>query len=225
MLELEVLMDRIRKKYTVEAIPLKIGDKVLKVLQIKDYEEYVAKLVEEGNVDALDLPFWAKIWDASLMLAYFMGTQPVAPGRKILEIGAGLGIVGIYAALHGHNVVISDINEDALLFAEANALMNGVRNASIRRIDWKDPVLPGSYDLIIGSEVVYDRESYPALVQFLKNGISKDGMIFLAKNAELNAPMFFAEMAGHFQFKQTTQTVTAEGEPRRIELYAIRLKR
>ena len=47
-----------------------------------------------GPVACLDLPFWAKVWEASFVLAYFLGRQPVVPGRRILEIGAGIGVVG-----------------------------------------------------------------------------------------------------------------------------------
>jgi predicted nicotinamide N-methyase len=224
MSELEELMERIKSKYTVEIIPVKVGDKVLKTLQIKDFEEYLAELVEKGEVGVLDLPYWAKIWDAGMLLAYFMGRQPVVLGQHILEIGAGVGIVGVYAALHGHRVTISDINEDALMFARANALLNGVPQVDVRRLDWNRAELPRTYDVIIGAEVVYDRESYPAMVQFLRKGIRPGGIIFMAKNAQLNAPKFFAEMSRYFEFKYTTQTISTDGEPQRIELYAIRLK-
>lgn len=222
--ELDSVMDMIGRKYSVDTVPLKIGNKTLTILQIKNYEEYVVELIEEKGSDIKDLPFWAKVWDSSFLLAYFLGKQPVVFGQRMLEIGAGMGIVGIYAALCGHRVTLTDINEDALLFARANALLNGVPQGQVRMLDWNAPDSTETYDVILGSEVVYDRPSYPALVQFLQKTLEPKGIIFLAKNAQLHAPLFFAELTKYFEFKQNTQTVKSSEGPNEISLYAIRPK-
>lgn len=221
---LDQLMAQIESKYTVETVPLKIGNKTLKVLQLKDFESYIESLVETQSVGIMDLPFWAKIWDSSFMLAYFLGKQPVVPGQRILEIGTGIGILGIYVALCGHNITITDNNEDALLFARANAFLNGCPEVDIRKMDWTDPGLFYPYDMIVGSEVIYDRNSYPALVKFLRKALAPEGIIFLAKHADLKAPAFFTELTKLFKFKQTIQTIRSDGEAQQIALYAIRPK-
>ena len=222
--ELDQLMEQIESKYRVETVPFKIGDKVLKTLQIQDYEEYLVELLEAKGVGIKDLPYWAKIWEASFVLAYFLGKQPVKEGRRILEIGAGVGIVGIYAALCGHRVTVTDINPDALLFAKANALLNGVSADIVQCLDWNDSNLSASYDVIVGSEVVYDRQTYPTLVHFLRSALAPGGMIFLAKNLSLHAPMFFAELAKYFELKHSVQTLRGGDEDEQVELYAIRPK-
>jgi 2-polyprenyl-3-methyl-5-hydroxy-6-metoxy-1,4-benzoquinol methylase len=223
-LNLDELMERIESKYSVEVNPLKIGDRTMKILQFKDFEEYIESYVESGSVGILDLPYWGKIWDASYVLAHFLGKQPVVPGQRILEIGAGIGVVGIYAALCGHNVTITDNNEDALLFAKASALLSGCPQVQVEMIDWADPGLLYPYDMIVGSEVVYDRQSYPLLVQFLRKALAPNGTIFISKNTELKTPTFFTELTKHFKFKHTTQKMRSNGETREIGLYAIRSK-
>lgn len=224
-IELDHVMGLIRQKYSVETVPMKIGDKVLKILQLQDFEEYVKTLIEEKGAKIGELPFWGKVWDASLLLAYFMGKQPVVFGQHILEIGAGMGIVGIYAALCGHQVTLSDNNEDALLFARANALLNDVPQVQVRLLDWTAPDLPQGYDIIVGSEVVYDRPSYPSLVRFLRRALAPGGMIFLAKNRELKASSFFEELTKVFELKENIQKVRTNEESLEIALYAIRPKR
>ena len=222
--ELDQLMVWIENKYAVDVVPLKIGDKVLKTLQIREFEEHLAELIELKAAGLMDLPYWAKVWDSSLLLAYFLGRQPVVLGRRMLEIGAGLGIVGIYAALCGHQVTITDVNEDALQFARANVLLNHVQHVEVNKLDWNDSTFEETYDVIVGSEIVYDRESYPALVEFLRRSLAPGGIIFLAKNAGLHAPNFFVELTKYFEFKQTTQTIQSDGESQQIILYAIRSK-
>lgn len=224
MTELDRLMDRIEGKYDVETAPMKIGEKVLSVLQFKDFEQYLVDLVEKQSLGILDLPYWGKIWESSFLLAYFLGKQKTNPSARMLEIGAGIGVVGVYAALCGHRVTITDINEDALMFAEANVLLNNAVLADVRKLDWKDANALDRYDVIVGSEVVYDRESYPLLVRFLRKSLAPGGYIFLAKNTELNAPAFFMELTKYFELKETVQKVRCGEEETRISLYAIRPK-
>jgi len=224
MSELDRLVEQICRKFPIETVSFKIGDKVLKIFQIKDYEEYILDQIDAGDPDVTEAPFWAKLWEASFHLADFLGKQPVNPDHHMLEIGAGIGIVGIYAALCGHRVTITDINEDAILFAKANALSNGVTDPDIRKLDWSDHRETRLYDVIVGSEVVYDRRSYPLLVDFLRRSLTPDGMIFLAKNADLPAPTFFTELTKCFEFKKTSQSFRSDGEEQQIELFAIRHK-
>ena len=222
--DLNGLMEQISAKYDVEVVPLRVGRKSMKILQLRDFEQHIERLVESGSKGAIELPFWAKLWEATFLLALFMEKQPVVMGQRILEIGAGLGVVGIYSALCGHDITITDNHDDALLFARANALLNDCSHVNVRKVDWRRPDLPHAYDIIVGSEVIYDRSSYPALVAFLKKVLSPAGVAFLSKNEQLPTPTFFAELTHHFKFKQTVQTLTSHGEPLRIALYAIRHK-
>ena len=93
------VMEQIESKYPVEKTSLRIGARLVQLLQIRDLEEHIAALIEERQAQAGDLPYWAKVWEPSLLLAYFAGRQPVVFGRRFLEIGAGLGIVGIYGVI------------------------------------------------------------------------------------------------------------------------------
>jgi EEF1A lysine methyltransferase 3 len=224
MLRIPEVLEQIRGKYAIETVPVKIGEKVLQIVQLKDYEEFIINQIEQHDLNVTEAPFWAKLWEASFVLAYFLGKQPVKAGGHMLEIGSGIGIVGVYAALCGHRVTITDINEDALLFAKANAMLNGLSESMVRRLDWSDPAETAQYDTIVGSEIVYDRRSYPALVDFMHRSLTPNGMIFLAKNADLPAPTFFTELTRHFAFKKTSQTLKNNGESHEIQLFAVRHK-
>jgi EEF1A lysine methyltransferase 3 len=222
--ELEQVMAQIEKKYPVAIVPLKIAGKTMKILQLTDFEKYIEDIIEGSHAGAIELPYWAKIWDASLLLAYFLGKQPVIGGQRILEISAGMGVAGLYAALCGHDVTISDPNQEALLFARANALLNNCPRVMVRKLDWRHPDAMDQYDVIIGAEVMYDRQSYSELLQFLRTALKPQGVIFLSKNAQLPTSTFFSELTKYFKFKQTVQNVSADGESQQIALYAIRHK-
>jgi len=221
--ELNLLMEQIRQKYNIETVPLRMAGKVLQVLQIKDFESYLQELVETKPVGAMDLPYWAKLWEAGFLLSYFLGKQPVIPWHRMLEIGAGMGIVGLYASLCGHNVTITDSEDDALLFAKANVLLNDSK-ADVRKLDWNSPKLDEPYEVIFGSELTCDRKTYPLVVEFLKKALVPNGTIFLAKHTTLHTPVFFEELTRYFKFKHTVQTVRSGDETQQISLYAARFK-
>lgn len=222
--ELQQILEQIRKKYEVEEVPLKFGGKQLKILQFKDFEAYLENLIDNTPAVSLkDLPVWAKLWEASFLLGYFLGKQPVVPWQRMLEIGAGTGVVGLYASLCGHNVTITDNEEDALLFARANVILNESK-AQVKQLDWNAQDIPEPYEVIFGSEVIYDRQNYPLLVGFLRKALAPNGTIFLAKSTSLHAPAFFEELTKYFKYKHTVQNVRSGGETLQVSLYAIRFK-
>ena len=87
--------------------------------------------------------------EASGVLAGHLAGMPPDPTKTMLEIGCGLGMVGIAAARAGHRITMTEINPDALNFARANALANNCPKIAIERLDWNDPQLAGRFDTIV----------------------------------------------------------------------------
>ena len=85
MPELEELLKQIGQKYSVEAVPLRLGGRELKILQFTDFEAYLEELIESQQVGPMDLPYWARLWESSLLLALFIGNQPLVPWQRMLE--------------------------------------------------------------------------------------------------------------------------------------------
>jgi predicted nicotinamide N-methyase len=73
-------------------------------------------------------PYWAYVWGGGAVLARYILDQPeTVANRRVLDLGAGGGIVGIAAALAGaHHVLASDIDPDALAALAVNAAANHV---------------------------------------------------------------------------------------------------
>ncbi|MDG5497994.1 methyltransferase [Niveispirillum sp. BGYR6] len=78
-------------------------------------------------------------------------------GRRVLDLGCGTGLVGLFLARAGAWVVSSDINPAAL----ANARLNAVRNGLILRpvlADQATSFAPDAFDLIIITPPYYPRD-------------------------------------------------------------------
>ena len=71
--------------------------------------------------------------------------------RSTLDLGTGSGILSLGAARHSDEVVATDLNERALVFAKFNARLNGIENIQMLGGDCFAPVANRSFDLILSN--------------------------------------------------------------------------
>jgi 2-polyprenyl-3-methyl-5-hydroxy-6-metoxy-1,4-benzoquinol methylase len=96
---------------------------------------------------------------------------------------------------------------------------------SIINVDWTRAIPQQQvYDWIVGSEVVYHRPTYDALVEFFLKTLKPHGTIFLAKSTSLPADTFFAKLTRHFKFKKLDKVMRSDDREFAISLYAIKRK-
>ena len=194
--------------------PRKIGDRETEeksvVIRGRSFTLLAPKFIEEfiDSEDPLhDFPLWAKVWEASWVLADFLACLPADPERRLLEIGCGLGLVGVVAASFGHKVVMTEHNPEAIAFARANADLNHCADVEIVDLDWNAPSLYGRFDSIVGSEVVYHEKDFEPLrslfVRFLKPG----GEVILCEGVRRTSLDFFKEMQRHFDLKAQQKSI------------------
>lgn len=108
--------------------------------------------------------YWAFCWASGQVLARYILDHPeLVKDKKVMDFGAGSGVVGIAAMMAGaREVVFCDIDPDALLACAANANLNGVEccfNEDLFAFD-------ESLDLLIAADVLYDKENLPLLKLF-----------------------------------------------------------
>jgi len=222
--DLEELLQDIEKDYKTEIVPITVSGRSLRCLRLADLDEIILDQLDRGDLNGVELPFWGKIWEASILLAAYLVAQPVMPERKILEIGTGLGVSGLFAAACGHDVTLSDHKKEIIRFIRANTLLNKLDKVSVINVDWTQPTSDQLYDWIVGSEVVYHRSTYDSLVQFLNQSLKPNGTIFLAKSTSLPANVFFSKLTQYFKFKKLDKVMRSGDQEFAISLYAIKRK-
>lgn len=82
-----------------------------------------------------------------------LSTAPFTPGLRVLDLGCGWGLVGVYAALFcgAENVVMTDIDPKAAKLAQMNAQANGVPEVRVYTGDALDAVPNPTFDLILSN--------------------------------------------------------------------------
>lgn len=223
--DLQKLLDTIRQKYETELVPITVGSEQLRFLTIQNLDEVIVETAEKGETGKIKLPYWGKIWESSVVLAHFIESKKLKPGTTVLELGAGVGVVGLFAASWGQNVTITDNNDEALLFAMANAMLNDLQEkAHVVKLDWTNPQMDKQFDYIIGSEIIYVRETYPFLIKLFQRFLKPAGTIFLAKSTSLPAKTFFPLLDKEYKYEEKRLVMRSNGEKFHITIYTVRNK-
>lgn len=105
--------------------------------------------------------YWAFCWASGQVLAREILANPHwVAGKKVMDFGAGSGVVAIACALAGAREIIAcDIDPEALLSCELNAQLNKVSYRLHGDLFEFDEDL----DLLIAADVLYDRANLPLL--------------------------------------------------------------
>jgi len=174
-----------------------------------------------------DFPLWSKIWEASIILSDYVAGMPVDAEKCFLEIGCGMGVVGVVAAAFGHRVTMTEYNPDALNFARANTRANltaGDASLEIKELDWSKPRLEGLFEYIIGSEVIYKEKDYQPILKLLKTYLRPSGEIILAEGVRKTSMEFFRQMSEFFEITAQKKILRSRGEEVRIILARMKYK-
>jgi predicted nicotinamide N-methyase len=128
-----------------------------------------AELPDDGAVEWAPLvPYWSVLWRSGIALAGELAAVDIS-GRKVVELGCGLGLPSLVAARAGADVLATDADEEALELLERNACENGLR-LETARVEWHAPddlVARGPFDLVLGADVLYERSSVAPLSSLL----------------------------------------------------------
>ena len=215
-------LDIFRRKYNADTAEVKIKGRPFSFFVPRELEPFMDQDDVFNN-----FPLWAKIWEASMVLADHLASREPLPGSKLLEIGCGVGVVGIVAASFGHSVTMTEQDPDAINFARANALTNlpsSVPTIDIRRLDWNHPLLKRTFDLIVGSEIVYNQRDYEPLFRLFKSFLKQDGEIILAEGFRESSVKFFKEMSRYFEMKPQKKIIRTPEKEVRIILCSMKFK-
>lgn len=131
-----------------------------------DADALVHRAESAGNIEH---GYWAHLWPSALTMARFIArTNLIAPGTRVLEIGCGLGLVGLVAAKRGAAVTLTDYSDEALAAARRNAELNQLA-VSTARFDWQDPPDPAwQPDLLLGADVLYSPYAHEPIARLIK---------------------------------------------------------
>jgi len=125
------------------------------------------------------VPYGVVLWPAAIALAHEVEARPM-PGLRVLELGAGTGLPGIVAASLGARVVQTDLQEVALFVMKKNAERNAITSIEQREADWRSWSDPETYDLILGSDILYAESMHVHLRRIFESSLAPGGTVLVS---------------------------------------------
>lgn len=212
------------KEFAID-FDLQLKAHLVKVSRIRDVDKLFDQLLSRGSSDlnVVDerMPYWADLWPSAIGLSEYIDSYPeVVNGKNILEIGCGLGLPGIVAALCGGNVLMTDYLREALDFAENNWYKNLSVKFNGSLLDWRNVNSADRFDVIIASDVAYESRSFEHLKNAFLNLLKPDGILLLSEPNRKFASPFIKLLEKSFELKKTDQEVTLDGIDYIISVYS-----
>lgn len=172
------------------------------------------------------ISFWWGITSAAIALARHIEAGGSLHGRRVVELGCGLGLAGITAGLKGADVLFTDYVPEALEFALKNAQMNGLTDQTVKSalLDWDDPGEIERFNIVLGSEILYDYFFHGSLIKLLETILEPGGAIILADRKRLVVTRFLGRLGdGGYRCEETRSQVAVAGFPEQgISIFTLR---
>jgi predicted nicotinamide N-methyase len=169
-----------------ELIPLPIGEVALARPRDAD-----ALLSEEQFDHEEFLPYWAELWSSGVALAHDVSRRSLR-GASVLELGCGLGLPSIAAALAGGRVLATDWSPDAVRATAANAQRNGAE-IETAVVAWGAPepiVERAPWRYVLASDVLYEPRNVDQLLELLPRLVDRSGEVLIADPSRRPAERF-----------------------------------
>jgi predicted nicotinamide N-methyase len=153
----------------------------VRLLVVDHLERYVDRESLLRDAHAAEPPYWAHHWPASRVLAKLVAARDGWAGKRVIDIGCGLGLPAVVAALKGAVVTAVDTAPEALVMTRANAELNG-STISVACCDLRRSAFNATFDFSLAADITYDPALQHALAEFLARHLSPDGMAWCAES-------------------------------------------
>ena len=171
---------------------MEVGDSIYRVTHPAVAD---ALIDEEDFARDERLPYWADLWPSAVALARYISKKDLG-GKRVVELGCGVGLPSAVAIARGARVTVTDHYESALDFARYNVRVNLDQEPETRLLDWhiSETQAPGTFGLVLAADVLYERRNATALAALVPTLLAPGGEIFLADPRRKDVPDFLKEM-------------------------------
>ena len=171
-------------------------DKLVYVIDsLKDTQQY------EAGEDALALginsatwPLFGVVWPTSIVMAMQIDRLDLV-GKRVLEIGCGIGLCSIVLHRMGVDITASDYHPRTREFLDRNVLGNGLAPIKYLTGNWDEENSGlGEFDVLIGSDVLYQPDHAGLVSNFIDRHSSDDVQVVIGDPNRANRSRFTRNM-------------------------------
>ncbi len=155
--------------YQLKTVAVTIGGRIYQLCILADHQQFSADsgAAEAAGISSATWPIFGQLWPAGAILAEHLCTFPIS-GKRILEIGCGMALSSLVLHSRGADITASDHHPLAPEFLARNCALNALPPLPYVDAHWDRPdVALGKFDLIVASDVLYERGHADSIAQFI----------------------------------------------------------
>lgn len=164
-------MKNLRLRYQT----LEVGSFDIHIRSLRDNQQFADPLgaAEALGISSASWPLFGIVWPSGELLACLMASYDIA-GKRILEVGCGIGLASLVLNERLADITATDYHPEAGNFLAANTRLNNAKLIPFIRTGWKDECSElGLFDVIIGSDLLYEVEHIELLASFVNQHAAK----------------------------------------------------
>lgn len=136
-------------------------------------------------------------------------------GKRVLELGCGIGLSSLLINRRGGDITATDYHPEAGAFLLANTRLNDDTEIPYFRAAWDDQESThGNFDLIIGSDVLYEHDQLTPLARFIDNHARPHCEVVVVDPGRKQQGQFSRRMSHHGFSSLRKDAENVEGLPK-----------
>lgn len=149
---------------------IEFGSVDIHVRTLRDKQQYddACGVSEKLGISSASWPLFGVVWASGEILAHLMFDYEVE-GKRILEVGCGIALASLVLNYRLADITATDYHPEAEHFLLENVKLNNGKEIPFVRTGWSDKVTAlGAFDLIIGSDLLYESGHVELLAGFIE---------------------------------------------------------
>lgn len=177
-------LDLLRRSVGLAELSIPLPEGTVSLVAPASQDQLLNVYVQHSDELEERTPYYGIVWPSALVLARTIA-EHVRPGDAVVELGAGLGLPGIAAAITGRpsTVWMTDHDPAAVALAQLSAAANGVEDVcEAHTLDWFDAEAwpERSFDVAIAADVIYEPQACAPIARVLARILRPGGRFVLA---------------------------------------------
>ena len=158
-------MSSLRLRYQT----IEFGDTDIHVRSLRDRQQYadVDGVASKLGISSATWPLFGVVWASGELLAHLMNDYEIE-GRRVLEVGCGIALASLVLNHRMADITATDHHPEVERFLLENIKLNKAKKIPFVRTGWGDEDSGlGEFDLVIGSDLLYERSHVELLAGFI----------------------------------------------------------